>query len=91
MAPEHGPDRQFERLLSAAGRLDATAKPILEINPRHERILALAKVGADEVAFKQDVAHLLYDEARILDGDKPIDAQAFSGRLARLIARGLPD
>ena len=45
VAPEHGPDRQFERLLSAAGRLDATAKPILEINPRHERIVALAKLG----------------------------------------------
>jgi molecular chaperone HtpG len=90
VAPEHGPDRQFERLLNAAGRLDATAKPVLEINPRHDRIIALAKLGDDDESFKQDVAHLLYDEARILDGDKPIDAQAFSGRLARLIARGLP-
>ena len=26
VAPEHGPDRQFERLLSAAGRLDKAAK-----------------------------------------------------------------
>ncbi|KAA3447887.1 molecular chaperone HtpG [Mesorhizobium sp. SARCC-RB16n] len=89
VAPEHGPDRQFERLLNAAGRLDKTAKPILEINPRHERVLALAGLGEDEQAFKDDAAHLLYDEARVLDGDKPADARAFSERLARLIARGI--
>ncbi|MET3590829.1 MULTISPECIES: molecular chaperone HtpG [Mesorhizobium] len=89
VAPEHGPDRQFERLLNAAGRLDKSAKPILEINPRHERVAALAKLGEDEKAFKEDAAHLLYDEARVLDGDKPADARAFSARLARLIERGL--
>ncbi|TPK71106.1 molecular chaperone HtpG [Mesorhizobium sp. B2-4-15] len=90
VAPEHGPDRQFERLMNAAGRLDKAAKPILEINPRHERVLALASLGDDEQAFKDDAAHLLYDEARVLDGDKPADARAFSERLARLIERGLP-
>ncbi|WP_214475995.1 molecular chaperone HtpG [Mesorhizobium sp. dw_380] len=90
VAPEHGPDRQFERLLNAAGRLDKAAKPILEINPRHERVLALAGLGEDERDFKEDAAHLLYDEARVLDGDKPADARAFSQRLARLIERGLP-
>lgn len=89
VAPEHGPDRQFERLLNAAGRLDKAAKPILEINPRHERIAALAKLGKDERAFKEDIAHLLYDEARVLDGDKPADAKAFSERLSRLVARGM--
>ncbi|CDX40951.1 molecular chaperone HSP90 family [Mesorhizobium sp. SOD10] len=89
VAPEHGPDRQFERLLNAAGRLDKAAKPILEINPRHERVAALAKLGEDEKAFKEDAAYLLYDEARVLDGDKPANAKAFSARLARLIDRGL--
>ncbi|MBN9066375.1 MAG: molecular chaperone HtpG, partial [Rhizobiales bacterium] len=90
VAPEHGPDRQFERLLNAAGRLDKAAKPILEINPRHGRIVALAKLGKEEQAFKEDAAHLLYDEARVLDGDKPADARAFSERLARVVARSLP-
>jgi molecular chaperone HtpG len=89
VAPEHGPDRQFERLLTAAGRLATAAKPILEINPRHERIIALARLGDGEQSFREDVAHLLYDEARVLDGDKPVDARAFSDRLARLIARGV--
>lgn len=89
VATEHVPDRQFERLLSAAGRLDKAAKPVLEINPQHERIIGLAKLGGDERTFKDDVAHLLYDEARVLDGDKPVDAKAFSERLARVVSRGI--
>jgi molecular chaperone HtpG len=89
VAPEHGPDRQFERLMNATGRSGATTKPILEINPQHERIVTLAKLGNGEREFKEDLAHLLYDEARVLDGDKPADARAFSERLGRLIARGL--
>ncbi|WP_040457429.1 molecular chaperone HtpG [Hoeflea sp. 108] len=90
VAPEGGPDRQIERLLSAAGRLDKAAKPILEINPRHDRILALARLGDGDLPFRQDVVHLLYDEARVLDGDKPADAKAFSQRMSRLIARSVP-
>lgn len=89
VAPEGGPDRQIERLLSAAGRLDNATKPLLEINPRNERILALAKLGDSDLAFRQDVAHLLYDEARVLDGDKPTDPKAFSERMARVIARSI--
>jgi molecular chaperone HtpG len=88
VAPEHGPDRQFERLLSAAGRLQTHRKPVLEINPNHERIVAMATLGADDPGFRQDIAHLLYDEACVLDGGKPIDARAFSNRLARLMMRG---
>jgi molecular chaperone HtpG len=87
VAPENGPDRQFERLLAAAGRLDASAKPILEINPRHALVVALA--GAADENFKTDAAHLLLDEARILDGERPADARAFSERLAKVLSRGL--
>lgn len=48
-----------------------------------------AKVGDGDLTFRQDVAHLPYDEARVLDGDKPLDAKAFSLRMSRLIERGL--
>ena len=89
VAPEGGPDRQIERLLSAAGRLDKAMKPVLEINPRHERILALAKLSDEDLPFRQDMVHLLYDEARILDGDKPKDAKVFSQRISTLIERSL--
>ena len=39
--------------------------------------------------FKEDAAHLLFDEARLRDGERPADAKAFSDRLARVLGRGL--
>ncbi|MBL0407653.1 molecular chaperone HtpG [Microvirga aerilata] len=90
VAPESGMDRQLERLLARAGQLPSAAKPILEINPRHDLIIALAKLGDDEQDLREDVAHLLLDEARILDGELPADAKAFSQRLARVMRRSAP-
>ncbi len=89
VASDSGPDRQLTKLLSSAGRLQSAAKPILEINPRHDFIVALAALGEDETPFKQDAAHLLFDEARILDGELPADPRGFSQRLARVAGRGL--
>jgi molecular chaperone HtpG len=89
VASEHGPDRSLEKLLQGSGRVVAAAKPILEINPHHSLVAALAQLGDDEKSFKEDAAHLLYDEARVLDGERPSDAKSFSDRLARLITRGL--
>jgi hypothetical protein len=43
----------------------------------------------DDLAFKQDAAHLLLDEARILDGNRPADARMFSDRMARVLRRSL--
>ena len=42
VAAEDGPDRQFERLLTAGGRIERASKPILEVNPRHAMIQGLA-------------------------------------------------
>ena len=88
VAPEGGPDRSLEKLLAGSGRVVSAAKPVLEINARHELVTSLAALAGDD-AFKEDAAHLLYDEARVLDGDRPADAKAFSARLARLISRGV--
>ena len=87
VAPETGMDRQLERLLAGAGRLKTSVVPILEINPRHELIAALAKLGEDERALKEDAAHLLLDEARVLDGGLPADARGFADRLGRVLKR----
>jgi molecular chaperone HtpG len=90
VAPESGPDRALERILAGAGRLNAASKPILEINPRHATIVALAALGDGERAFKEDAVNLLFDEARVLDGERPADARLFSDRLARMLGRALP-
>jgi molecular chaperone HtpG len=89
VASDAGPDRQLEKLLANAGRLTTAAKPILEINPRHDIVVTLAALNDDDLAFKQDAAHLLFDEARILDGERPADARMFCERMARLLRRGL--
>ena len=87
VAPPTGLDRNLERMLAGAGRLKAAVIPILEINPRHELIASLAKLGEDEKALKEDAAHLLFDEARVLDGERPADPRAFADRLARVLGR----
>jgi molecular chaperone HtpG len=89
VAPDKGPDRALERLLAGTGRLTAASKPVLEVNPQHELIAALAALGDADRAFKEDAAHLLYEEARLLDGDRPADARSFSDRLGRVLKRGL--
>ena len=89
VAAEEGPDRQLEKLLAGAGRLKAGAKPILEINARHDIVLAVAGLSDSERELKEDVAHLLLDEARVLEGDRPSEAKQFCDRLARLMRRGL--
>ena len=83
-------DRQLERLLARAGQLGSAAKPVLEINPRHDLIAALANVDSHEQTLREDAAYLLLDEARILDGELPIDPKAFSQRIARVMRRCLP-
>jgi molecular chaperone HtpG len=51
--------------------------------------VALASLSDDDLAFKQDAAHLLFDEARVLDGERPADARTFCERLGRLLTRSL--
>ena len=89
VAPDAAPDRQLEKLLAGAGRLKTGAKPILEINARHDVVLAAAGLGDPDRDFKQDIAHFLLDEARVLEGERPVDAGQFCERLARLIRRGI--
>lgn len=89
VAPEVGPDRQLEKLLASAGRLKTAAKPILEVNPHHAMITALAALSDDERSFKEDATQLLFDEARVRDGERPANAKLFSDRLARVLQRSL--
>ncbi|TCR88010.1 molecular chaperone HtpG [Rhizobium sp. BK376] len=88
VAPEEGYDRQMEKILQGAGRLQSVTKPILEINPDHPTIKAIA-AGEGDLPFREDAALLLLDEARILDGDKPADPRAFAERLARVFERAV--
>src|SRR5262249_10128887 len=89
VAPEHGPDRQLEKILVGAGRLKTTAKPILEINPHHQVIRLVSRLPAEDNELNQDAAHILFEAARILDGGRPDNPRAFSDRMARVLKRAL--
>ncbi|MCM2294339.1 molecular chaperone HtpG [Allorhizobium sp. BGMRC 0089] len=88
VAGESGYDRQLEKLLAGAGQLKATSKPVLEINAEHPLIKAVAGAKSNP-ALQDDVVHLIYDQARILDGDKPTEPRAFAERLGRLFEKAL--
>ncbi len=89
VAAESGPDRQLEKLLAGTGRLKGATKPVLEVNPHHDIVKALALLSDDDQSFKQDAAHLLFEEARILEGDRPENPTKFTASLARVLRRSL--
>ncbi len=86
VASESGLDKQLEKLLASAGQAPPAAKPVLEVNAAHRQIEKLAALGADDV-LRADAPYLLLDEARIADGEPPLDPRAFAERLGRLIQR----
>lgn len=88
VAPEYGPDRQFEKLMRGQkGAEGLGLKPVLEINPDHKLILSLASqltatANRDDL---KDGAWLLLDQALILDGEHPKNPAEFALRLSRIM------
>ncbi len=91
VADEGDMDIHLERLLKQHRQLDRAAPRILEINPKHGVIRALARRlgqddGGDAVA---DAAKLLLDQARLMEGEPLPDPAGFAKRLATAIEKGL--
>ncbi len=93
VADEGDIDMHLERLLKQHRQLDHAAKRVLEINPGHPLIRRLAdRLAGDNSAggtVMEDAAHLLLDQARILEGEPLPDPAAFGRRLTSLVERGL--
>lgn len=91
IAADNALDRRLEKILSEHGQLQTASRPVLEINPSHPFIAALA-AGVSLPASKQSVEDsiwLLFDEARMMDGEKPLDGLAFRQRLFRVLSRSV--
>jgi molecular chaperone HtpG len=89
VAAKHGPDLEIERLLARQSR-GVGVKPILELNTRHALVRAIASAQKDSRETDvNDLSTLLFEQARILDGEVPEDPSAFVARLNRLVTRGL--
>lgn len=85
-------DLRVERMLKQQNQLQQSFKRILEINPRHALITALAQsVGKEGAGEKvEEAARLLLDQARIIEGEQIPDPTAFSRRLNIVMASALP-
>jgi molecular chaperone HtpG len=86
-------DMHIERLLRQHKQVDVAAKRVLEINPKHPLIRHLADTvaekGSEASGELDDVAWLLLDQARIIEGETPPDPAAFARRMADVITKGL--
>jgi molecular chaperone HtpG len=88
IAPEHGPDRRLARILAEHGRLGDMPKPVLEVNPRHALIESLARhINDSDKTWLEDTFWLLYEMARVSDGESPSDPAGFAGRLTRALTK----
>jgi molecular chaperone HtpG len=91
VAPDHGMDLRMERFLKQHQQIDQLSKRVLEINPKHALIRAMATKAAEDGAVDAlgDLADLLLDQARIIEGEPLPDPGAFSRRMSQLLAKGL--
>ncbi len=81
VARDHGLDLTLERLLTRQNAVGVAATaPILEINPEHPLMVALAAKAATGGAAERitEAARLLLDQARILEGETPTDPARFA-------------
>ncbi len=89
VAAAAGPDLALEKILKQSKGGALKAQHVLEINPDHSLIRALAAHLKTDQGVVEDAAHLLLDQARIAEGETPPDPAAFTARLDRLILKGL--
>jgi len=91
VADEGDLDIHLERFLKQHNQIRTPSKRILELNPKHALIRKMAEKAkasgaADEL---KDIAWLLFDQARLLDGDSVSDADAFSRRMETILKRAI--
>ena len=89
IADEGDMDLRLERMMKAHNRLEEGATRILEINPKHALIRNLiaraAETGAADAL--DDAAHLLLDQARIVEGEAVADPAAFTRRMSEMMSK----
>ena len=91
VADEGDMDIHLERILRSHKQVDEASKRVLEINPKHDLVKRLSTLIKEDGAAKEleDIAWLLLDQARILEGQIPSDAATFAQRMSRVMGKGL--
>ncbi len=87
VAPEEGTDMHMERVLKLHQNYQGTTKPVLEINTHHALIEKLGQI-TDKKEI-EEAAHLLMDQARIIQGEPLKNPAAFARRMSLFMEKGL--
>jgi molecular chaperone HtpG len=87
VAGENDLDMNLQRLLKQQGQLTAITPRVLELNPKHALITGLAAKAAESGAADtlKDAAHLLLDQARIIEGEPVTDPAAYAKRMSDIM------
>ena len=88
VAGEHDLDPQMEKMFRAMGQNVPQGQRTLEVNPDHPliaRMQALFAADAKSDRLKEYV-DLLYDQALLLEGDRPRNPVAFAKAMSQLMA-----
>ncbi len=92
VAADAGLDMNLARVLSKHKQAEMPQQQlVLELNPAHPLIRELAqkaKAGGASATL-EDAAHLLLDQARILEGEPLTDPAAFAKRMANIMLKGM--
>lgn len=91
VADDNDMDMRLERMLKAHKQVDEASKRVLEINPRHPLVIRLVdRMREDGLnADIEEAARLLFDQARIIEGEPLDDPAAFSRRMAGFMSRAI--
>ena len=90
VAGEHDLDPAMEKMFRAMGQEVPKGQRALEVNPDHPliaRMQTLFAADAKSDRLKEYVG-LLYDQALLLEGDRPRDPVAFAKAMSKLMAEG---
>ena len=75
VAGEGGLDFNLERILKAQNPDFEGGKKVLEVNCNHDLVKKIPSLSAD---LQKAVSRVLFEQARVLDGEMPSDPQQFS-------------
>jgi molecular chaperone HtpG len=90
VADEHSVDLRMERVLRVHQQYKAPSKRVLEINATHPLIERLGVIASENPSADiSDAAHLLLDQARIIQGEPVPDPSRFARAMSRFIEKGL--
>ncbi len=85
---KNDPDFAMQEMLKQMGQDNLPkVKPILEINPNHEILQKLIK--NDSLATIDDIANILYNQARLIEGMKIENSADFVKKINKILAKSI--